>query len=298
VRSALCTEAQLTSDRFVAWADRIRPAWDLEGSGVPVGMHRKIWEWLFIIEALHQHDMLRPGRRGLGFGVGRDPLASFFASLGRTIVATDLDESDAAAAGWTDTGQHAAGLAALNTAGLCDPTEFGERVSFRVVDMNAVPADLREFDFVWSACAFEHLGSLARGERFVVESMNSVRPGGVGVHTTEFNVHSNGRTVADGPTVLYRRRDVERLVRALGRRGNAVEPVDFDPGAAPADHHVDVPPWSGPHLKLEIDRYVATSIALVVKRQRERRLPSLPVAARELWTRASQRCHPRSSSGA
>ena len=298
MRSALCTEAQLTSDTFVAWADRIRPAWDLEASGVPVGMHRKIWEWLFIIEALHQLDMLRPGRRGLGFGVGRDPLAAFFASLGCTIVATDLDETEAAAAGWTDTGQHASGLAALNGAGLCDPDAFAERVSFRVVDMNDIPADLRDFDFVWSACAFEHLGSLARGERFVVEAMQCLRPGGVAVHTTEFNVGSNGRTVVDGPTVLYRQRDIERLVRALRRRGSVVEPVDFDPGAAPADRHVDVPPWSGTHLKLEIERHVSTSIALVVKKQRERRVPSFPVAARETWARVTQGLHAHPPSAA
>jgi SAM-dependent methyltransferase len=298
VRSALCTEAQLTSDAFVAWADRIRPAWDLEHSGVAVGMHRKIWEWLFIIEALHQLDMLRPGRRGLGFGVGRDPLAAFFASLGCTIVATDLEEAEAAAAGWTDTGQHASGLAALNTAGLCDPEAFAERVSFRVVDMNDIPADLRGFDFVWSACAFEHLGSLARGERFVVEAMRCVRPGGVAVHTTEFNVGSNSGTVVAGPTVLFRRRDIERLVRALRRRGNVVEPVDFDTGAAPADQHVDVPPWSGTHLKLEIERFVSTSIALVVKKQRERNVPSLPVAARDVWARVSQRFHAQPTSPA
>ena len=98
--------------------------------------------------------------------------------------------------------------------------------------------------------------------------------------------------------MLYRQRDIERLVRALRRRGSVVEPVDFDPGAAPADRHVDVPPWSGTHLKLEIERHVSTSIALVVKKQRERRVPSLPVAARETWARVTQGLHAHPPSAA
>ena len=41
-------------------------------------------------------------------------------------------------------------------------------VSLRHVDMNHVPADLAgRFDIVWSACALEHLGSIANGLRFM-----------------------------------------------------------------------------------------------------------------------------------
>lgn len=297
MRSSLCTEAQLQSEAFVAWADLIRPAWDLEHSGVAVGTHRKLWEWLFIIEALHERDMLRPGRRGLGFGVGQDPMSAFFASRGCEIVATDLDVERAAAGGWTQTGQHAGQLAQLNEVGLCDPSTFEQHVSFRVADMNDIPADLTGFDFVWSACAFEHLGSLAKGGAFVTNAMRCVRPGGVAVHTTEYNVGSNRRTIADGPTVLYRHRDIDRLVGALRRHGNTVEPVDFDPGAAPADLHVDVPPWSGVHLKLEIEQYVATSIALIVEKANDhstRTVPfAVPIRAREQWDRAEQAVYAR-----
>jgi 2-polyprenyl-3-methyl-5-hydroxy-6-metoxy-1,4-benzoquinol methylase len=288
VHSALCTERQLTSDVFVAWAERIRAAWDHEHSGVPVGTHRKIWEWLFIIEALRERDMLRPGRRGLGFGVGRDPLAALFASLGCDIVATDLDPERAAAEGWIETGQHGGDRMELNSAQLCDPEVFEERVSFRVVDMTAIPDDLREFDFVWSSCALEHLGSLARGQAFVRNAMDCVRPSGVAVHTTEYNVSSNRRTVIDGPTVLYRRKDIEQLVHDLRRRGNDVAPVDFDSGDQPADLHVDVPPWSGTHLKLRIEGYAATSLALIVEKRDRSARAAAPVALIEARDRAEQ----------
>ena len=57
---------------------------------------------------------------------------------------------------------------------------------FRAVDMNDIPPDLRGFDFTWSSCALEHLGTLRAGADFVVEQMTCLRPGGVAVHTTEY----------------------------------------------------------------------------------------------------------------
>jgi hypothetical protein len=40
---------------------------------------------------------------------------------------------------------------------------FDALVDFDVADMNAMPDTLGQFDFVWSACAFEHLGSIRQG---------------------------------------------------------------------------------------------------------------------------------------
>lgn len=277
--SALCTERVLTSARFVEWADRIRPAWDLDRSGRPVYTHRKLWEWLYIVAALEERDMLRPGRRGLGFGVGRDPLVALFASLGCEVTATDLDAAAAAHAGWVGTGQHASALAHLDEHGLCDPAAFSERVSFRTVDMNDVPADLTGFDFVWSACALEHLGSIVRGQAFVLDAMRCLRPGGVAVHTTEFNVSTNRTTLAFGPTVLFRRRDLEWLARRLRRAGHAIE-LDLDPGDTAADRHVDVAPFSNVHLKVLIGPYVATSLALVVEASASGSAARMPPVAR------------------
>lgn len=253
------------SEPFRVWADRMRPAWAPGASDRPPHVHRKLWEWFFIAEALKERGFLEPGRRGLGFGVGQDPLASVFASLGCDIVATDLDVDRAAEAGWVETGQHAREVAQLNDAGLCDPEEFATRVTFRTVDMNHVPPDLRDFDFTWSSCSFEHLGSIALGQEFILRQMRCLRPGGVAVHTTEYNVSSNRGTVAAGQTVLFRRRDIEWIAEHL-RADNHLIDVDFDPGSSPADRHVDVPPWSTTHLKLRIDDYVATSIGLIIEK--------------------------------
>lgn len=260
-----CTYASLTSPELQVWADRLRPMWDPEGTDQrPTMVHRKMWEWLYICEALSRAGMLAPGRRGLGFGVGREPLVALFASLGCEIVATDLDPERASAAGWTESGQeYSGGADGLNDAGLCPEADFEQRVRYRHVDMNHIPDDLVDFDFTWSSCAFEHLGTLAAGADFVVRQMDCMTPGGLAVHTTELNVSSDEDTIESGATVLYRRRDIRELVARLRRLGYLIE-VDLTDGDAPADRHVDVPPFSDTHLRTVLGEHVTTSVGLVI----------------------------------
>ncbi len=263
--SSLCSEASIYSEPLLRWADKIRPAWDVEGTGAAAPLHRKVWEWTFIIEALHQRGVLRPGARGLGFGVGRDPLASVFASLGCEIVATDLDPTSARQRGWVDAGHFAMTAEQLNQYRLCSADDFARLVTLRTVDMNRIPADLSGFDFTWSACAFEHLGSIARGQRFILRQMDCLKPSGTSVHSTEYNVFSDRHTISRGDTVLFRRRDIEWLVDQLRRDGHDIA-VDFSFGSSPADHYVDVPPFGRPHLKLQVGSFVSTSLALVIEK--------------------------------
>lgn len=208
--------------------------------------------------------MLAPNRRGLGFAVGREPLAALFASYGCEIVATDLGEEDAKRAGWVSTNQHATNLDALNDRGICPKDVFRERVRFRTVDMNRVPRDLRDFDFAWSSCSVEHLGTLRRGMRFMQRVTQCLKPGGAAVHTTEFNVLSNTHTVDRNEVVVYRRRDFEEMARWFVRRGHRIE-LQFDLGDSAEDWQIDRPPYGrAPHLKLQIGEYVATSYGLIV----------------------------------
>src|SRR5204862_2356900 len=110
-----------------------------------------------------------------------------------------------------------------------------QRVSFRPVDMNNIPEDLGGFDFIWSSCSFEHLGSIRKGKHFIRRMARCLRPGGVAVHTTEYNVDSNFWTVRRGQDVLFRRRDFLAMVLDLEQAGHRVEPLDFDSGDTPAD---------------------------------------------------------------
>lgn len=264
--SQLCTQASLRSPELRVWSDRLRPMWDPTGEDPrPVMLHRKMWEWLFICQALAERSMLEPGRRGLGFGVGKEPLVALFAALGCQVVATDLPADRARDAGWVDTIQYSGGLEGLNDHALCPPADFAQRVRYRNVDMNDIPADLEGFDFTWSSCAFEHLGDLAAGTAFVVEQLRCLRPGGVAVHTTELNLSSDERTVEAGSTVLFRRRDLDELAGRLRRLGCRIT-LDLTEGETPADRHVDAPPFSDIHLRTTLGEFVTTSVGLIIEK--------------------------------
>lgn len=258
--SQVCTESQLLSADFVALLEQMRE---------PMQLHRKLWEWAYIAQALKERGLLKPGLRGLGFAVGTEPLASLFASMGCDILATDLAPSqmDHQQSLWMSTGQHATSLTSLNTRGVCPAEEFEQRVRFRFADMNDLPDDLGTFDFLWSSCSFEHLGTLEHGQRFMENALRFLKPGGIGVHTTEFNVESNGKTIESGPDVLYRRRDIETMALRVAKRGGRMIERDYNVGASESDRHVDRAPYGrGPHLKLDYNGFVITSIGLIVEK--------------------------------
>lgn len=257
LKSQACTQAQIESPAFRYWASRLGER--------PGDLHRKLWEWCYIVQALYERDMLRDDRRGLGFAVGNEPLTSLFANFGCSIVASDIGEEIAREAGWVGTNQHASSVAKLNSRGLCSPAEFAERVQFREVDMRAVASDLRGFDFLWSSCALEHLGSLQLGLDYILNAMECLRPGGVAVHTTELNCDSDEETIETGGSVIYRERDLLALAEGLRGLGHTVEPLDFDTGDTEADLYVDEPPYNGEtHIKLRIGPYASTSFGLII----------------------------------
>lgn len=254
--SQACTQGQMEEPCYFQWCREIREE---------PRMHRKQWEFCYILQALETRDMLAPGKRGLGFGVGLEPLAAVFASRGVSVLATDLEPEGAHQAGWVETAQHAHNKAALNERGICDPEAFHRLVDFRFMDMNAIDKDLEgQFDFVWSACAFEHLGSIMHGLEFVVNSVRCLKPGGVAVHTTEFNCSSDSDTLDNASTVLFRKRDFLLLERRLKLMGAEME-FNFNLGQQPLDRHIDVPLYSADgHVKLQIMRWATTSFGLIV----------------------------------
>lgn len=254
--SQLCTHRQFQEPAFAHWTAQMR---------TPMRAHRKYWEFAYILEALRQHGMLQPGRRGLGFGTGKEPLPAVMAGHGVEVLATDLEAGDAAVRGWASTKQHAAMLGDLNDRGICEAGEFARLVRLEASDMNAISPQYRDFDFCWSSCALEHLGSIDAGLRFIGNSLRTLKPGGIAVHTTEYNCSSDGRTVGHGPTVLFRMQDFLRLGRRLRDQGHEVS-FNFCQGSGEVDRHVDLPPYTSDNiLKLRLMRYVTTSIGVIVR---------------------------------
>lgn len=255
--SQLCTSEQLLELPYRQWAEAL---------GLVPNPHRKVWEFCYVMAAVAGHDLLRPGMRALGFGVGKEPVPSLLARHGVTVLATDAPFATIEGQGWDTTGQHAAEAMALHRPRIVDAATFAAKVSFRPVDMNAIPEDLTGFDFCWSSCAFEHLGSIDRGLAFFENSLRTLKPGGIAVHTTEFNLSSDDDTINRPQLCLFRKRDIEALLSRLIDAGHVVAPLNLYPGAGEIDQHIDLPPYALPHLKLEVGRFVTTSIGIVVRK--------------------------------
>jgi hypothetical protein len=257
-RSTVCRQASFETPLFPFWMAQI---------GYAPRYHRKLWEFVFICQALFERGLIKPGMRGLGFGVGGEPLAAYFAGKGCLITGTDMEPDAAADAGWVETAQYSGGREALRRPNLCPDPVFDANVEFRFADMNAIPADLAGYDFCWSACAFEHLGSIEQGLTFVERSIDCLKPGGFAVHTTEYNLSSNHETIGEGGTVLFRRRDLESLAQRLAARGDVMAPLDLDPGVGQLDRYIDVAPYRDePHLTLALMGYAATSVGIIVRK--------------------------------
>lgn len=238
--------------------------------GIAARYHRKDWEHAFIVHHLRRAGVLQPNIRGLGFGVGTERLPAYFASLGASIVATDAPRDLSEGEGWSATGQFSTSLDRLRFPDLIGTAEFDARVEFKPCDMNAIPPELHGFDFNWSSCCFEHLGSIEAGLAFIVNSVeHTLRVGGIACHTTEFNLSSDDETVSSGHTVLFRHRDFMRLADTLRERGHTLLPFTVAPISHHLDGYVDMPPYREiPHLKLQLQNHVTTSAGLVVRRGR------------------------------
>lgn len=270
--SKTATQIDIESDWVAHWARQI---------GSAVIYHRKLWELTYILQAIYEHGHMQSGARGLGFGCGVEPIPSVLAAHGVAVTVTDLASAEAEARGWIDRDQHSRSLEDVYHEKLVDRAQFDALVDHREVNMKDIPSDLNGFDFCWSTCAFEHLGSIDAGLDFVVKSLETVRPGGLAVHTTEFNVDDDRKTIEYGETVLFQRKHMEELAKIVRDKGHDVAALDFDFGDRPMDQFIDIPPYGDDgrdmlaenlrhprHLKLSIAGHVSTCFGIIIRKAR------------------------------
>ena len=269
LRPKASTQADIESPWAAHWAGQLK---------LPVIYHRKLWELTYIMQVIHEHGYLREGTRGVGFGCGIEPLPSYLASQGVEVTITDLDQTSATALGWINTNQYASTLDHAFHPRLVSRETFDRNVKFRVVDMNDIPPDLVDYDFCWSTCAVEHLGSISKGLHFIKQSLQTLKPGGLSVHTVELNIENDGPTIDNWGTVLFQRKHMEKVADDLRRDGHFVADLDFNYGDGPLDRFIDIPPYQGSkkdptaitgqplHLKLGVDGFVATCFGIIVRK--------------------------------
>jgi hypothetical protein len=257
--SELCKAKDTHAEWYHRWCDEIKEV---------SRFHRKQWEFAYIMQALWERGCIEKGKRGLVFAVGTEPLPAVFAKYGCDILATDIFPEKGVEKGWTNANQLCFGIESLNTRSICDEKTFRDHVSYRPVDMNDIPGDLKEFDFTWSSCSFEHLGSIEKGISFLMNQLKTLKHGGWAVHTTEYNVSSDDETIESGGTVVFRKKDIDKAVTYLRSKGHYVEEVDYSLGEEPEDSQVDFIPHNQKiHLKLQLDKYVVTSIGLIIQKK-------------------------------
>lgn len=263
--SRLCSQRDMESQWVAFWTREL---------GATRGYHRHLWEHCFIAQALYGAGKLADGMTGLGFGCGKERLPSLFAKHGARILVTDLPPEQAAGKGWVRSDEHSASLEAVRIAEICpDPARLAG-IDLRYMDMNAIPDDLHGgFDFCWSACALEHLGSIELGLAFIENSLKTLKPGGVAVHTLEFNLTESGETIDNWITVLFQKRHIVALAEKLTGAGYRVAELDFSRGDGVLDDFVDIPPWHSDvvalsnkwaQLKLSVDGFACTSFGIII----------------------------------
>jgi hypothetical protein len=229
--------------------------------------HRKQWEYIFILHHLLEAAVLRPGMRGVGFGVGKEPLPSAFAMLGAFVLGTDAPENVKIQGGWAASKEHSASLDSMMFPWI-QKEIFYKNVRFAECDMRNIDPSFEGFDFTWSSCCLEYLGTLRNGLDFIKDSVEKcLRVGGTAVHTTELNLSSVTQSVESPETNLYSQTDLEAFITEMRECGHEASSLVIGPAAHALDFHVDVPPWSGDlHLRIRLAGCVTTSVGLVFRR--------------------------------
>lgn len=243
--------------------------------------HRKQWEFFVISREILKHFNTIEGKNGLGFAVGQEILLEYFVKKGAKIIGTDLDINNANASDWKNTNQH---LSNFNLRGIVDKNIFDNSFTMDYVDMNNIPKKYlnSKFDFIWSSCALEHLGSIKNGLDFIKNSLGCLKSGGIAVHTTEYNLLSETEHCDHKYSSIYSKHDLLTLKNELELLGYKVLPINFNRENNPINNYVDTPnycdgksvklceeimknPQNKCHINLLIhNRYVSTSIYIVI----------------------------------
>jgi 2-polyprenyl-3-methyl-5-hydroxy-6-metoxy-1,4-benzoquinol methylase len=227
--------------------------------------HRKQWEFVYIYNTLLQAGVLKPGKVGMGFGCGSEPLPAAYARLGAKVIATDL--APELAGDWSKSSQWTVDVSQLNERSICPEQQFKELVRHEYQNMNELPYEQYEskLDFVWSSCAIEHVGSLEKSKAFLTNVMRLLKPGGISIHTTEFNLSDLDYTIEEGSSIVFRKKDILEVREDLIRMGHHPAPIDFRSGCSWVDNYIDAPPYAANpvHLKLLLQEVTSTSIGLI-----------------------------------
>lgn len=204
--------------------------------------NRKYWEWFTIYNKIIKHfnNSLKE-KKGLGFATGgsvkngsntpMEPLVELFMKYGANITATDIDISPDM------------DLNDLDLKGIVEKDIFFRSIKVDHIDMNNISDGYLkpQFDFIWSSCAIEHLGSIKLGLDFVKNSLSCLKSGGIAIHTTEYNVNSNTEHCDHIHSCIYSQTDILNFKNDVESLGYIVRPINFTRENNSINNYVDNP---------------------------------------------------------
>ena len=264
--SKACTQKDCESEWFIFWCYKLRYK--------PMYL-RKLWEYAIILQILNEKNYLQENKKVIAFGCGSEPLPSYFANINMQVLATDLDPNSQNSKGWLHSNQLLQNKNNLFKEELVSYEKFNELVNTSFVDMNNIPSDLKDFDIAYSICALEHVGSIEKGLSFIENTLNTIKKGGISIHTTEYNFSDDINTLDNLPTVLFQKKHFIELKDKLEKKGHKVLPLNFDIGNELFDRYIDLPPYhltnninnvnnQEPHLKLLLEEFKSTCFSFAV----------------------------------
>jgi SAM-dependent methyltransferase len=229
---------------------------------VPGREHRKQWEVAMAVRAFRAHVPQRPVR-ALGVGAGLEPTTFWLTNHCEQVHATDLYADPGA---WQ---QSAPPRMLLDPASVEQAFPWNpRRLIVQHMDGRALRYEDATFDFVYSSSSIEHFGQFADVGRAMLEIARVVTPGGIVSLSTEFKLAGPGKGFHN--VLTFTPVELCALIEAAGLRFLDAPDLTPDPGPVhsfaavlEADRTRGI--WT-PHVKLEFEGYVWTSVHLALLR--------------------------------
>lgn len=235
------------------WLDLLR---SLGLSDDKLLMHRKPYEFTQLLYGCRRLGMLRPDASFVSIGAGHEQVLYWLANHVQRVVATDMYEGS-----WQGERAREGDPAVLHNPDQYAPFPYRrQHLEFMKMDGRRLEFADGTFDVSYSLSSIEHFGGLEGAGQTMREMARVLKPGGLLALATEYVI------VGPPHEETFQPSEVHELVRASGLA--LVEPIDEQVyrryEARPVRLQVD--PYESPHMTVQLDDTVFTSVMLFLRK--------------------------------